>query len=52
MRETINVSMASMPTQAPLQMAPQLDESFRKSIPAQVFLNHYFAMDLDRKSVV
>ncbi|WP_375446168.1 hypothetical protein [uncultured Fibrella sp.] len=49
MRETTNVSMASRPTQLPVQAA-QADEIWRdaaqrKSIPAQVFLNHFFAMD-------
>ncbi|ARK11697.2 hypothetical protein A6C57_15925 [Fibrella sp. ES10-3-2-2] len=45
MRETTNVSMASMPTQMPVQPAQPVDENWRKSIPAQVFLNHFFAMD-------
>ncbi|MEZ0540234.1 hypothetical protein [Fibrella arboris] len=49
MRETTNVSMASLPTQMPVQPVP-VDDSWRsaaqrKSIPAQVFLNHFFAMD-------
>ena len=37
--------MASMPMQMPVQPAQPMDETWRKSIPAQVFLNHYFAMD-------
>ncbi|NID13702.1 hypothetical protein F7231_26270 [Fibrella aestuarina] len=37
--------MASMPTQMPVQPAQPVDENWRKSIPAQVFLNHFFAMD-------
>jgi hypothetical protein len=41
--------MHSPNTQAPLAPAPggnqPLDENWRKSIPAQVFLNHFFAMD-------
>lgn len=34
-----------MPTQMPVQPAQPVDENWRKSIPAQVFLNHFFAMD-------
>jgi hypothetical protein len=45
MRETTNVSTASMPAQMPVQPAQPVDENWRKSIPAQVFLNHFFAMD-------
>ena len=49
MTQTTNVSMHSPNTQAPLvpaQAAPlPMDENWRKSIPAQVFLNHFFAMD-------
>ena len=38
--------MTTMPMQAPVQPAtPPVDETWRKSIPAQVFLNHFFAMD-------
>ncbi len=50
MREITNVSMTTMPMQAPVQPAQPVadvrpDETWRKSIPAQVFLNHFFAMD-------
>ncbi|MEZ0486399.1 hypothetical protein [Fibrella aquatica] len=60
MRETTNVSMASMPLQVASKPASAVDETLRstaqwdttqrdadlrKSIPAQVFLNHFFAMD-------
>ncbi|MBO0935598.1 hypothetical protein J2I47_03460 [Fibrella sp. HMF5335] len=45
MREITNVSMTTMPMQAPVQPVQQADETWRKSIPAQVFLNHFFAMD-------
>lgn len=31
--------------QMPLTTGPVMDENWRKSIPAQVFLNHFFAMD-------
>ena len=49
MRETTNVSTASVPAQMPVNAAPgsvaQWDATQRRSIPAQVFLNHFFAMD-------
>lgn len=49
MTQTTNVSMHSPNTQAPLAPVPAgslpTDENWRKSIPAQVFLNHFFAMD-------
>ncbi|WP_338876654.1 hypothetical protein WBJ53_13455 [Spirosoma sp. SC4-14] len=49
MTQITNVTMHSPNAQAPL--APNsggslpLDDNWRKSIPAQVFLNHFFAMD-------
>ncbi|WP_201723555.1 hypothetical protein [Spirosoma sp. 209] len=49
MTQITNVTMHSQNAQAPLAPAPAshlpLDENWRKSIPAQVFLNHFFAMD-------
>lgn len=49
MTQITNVSMHSTNAQAPLAPAPSVnvspDENWRKSIPAQVFLNHFFAMD-------
>lgn len=49
MTQTTNVSMHSPNAQAPLAPASAstlpTDENWRKSIPAQVFLNHFFAMD-------
>jgi len=53
MTQTTNVmmqsAMKSTTAQAPQTAAPSggqvMDETWRKSIPAQVFLNHFFAMD-------
>ncbi|GAA4399966.1 hypothetical protein GCM10023187_12580 [Nibrella viscosa] len=45
MRETTNVAMNAMDSQAPFGAGLPMDENWRKSIPAQVFLNHFFAMD-------
>lgn len=49
MRQKTNVAMNSVNVQAPIEPASggsqPLDENWRKSIPAQVFLNHFFAMD-------
>jgi len=49
MTQTTNVSGQSTTAQALQQPASAgaqpLDEAWRKSIPAQVFLNHFFAMD-------
>ncbi|WP_199736753.1 hypothetical protein [Fibrisoma montanum] len=49
MRQTTNVTMHSVDPKAPLAPASSgtmpMDENWRKSIPAQVFLNHFFAMD-------
>ncbi len=49
MTQTTNVMMQSTTAQAPQTAAPSggqvMDETWRKSIPAQVFLNHFFAMD-------
>lgn len=49
MTQTTNVTMHSPNAQAPAAPASTgnlpLDDNWRKSIPAQVFLNHFFAMD-------
>ena len=49
MTQITNQTMHTTDAQAPLAPAPAasqpLDENWRKSIPAQVFLNHFFAMD-------
>jgi hypothetical protein len=49
MTQINQVSTHSTSTQAPLSPTPAAslpqDETWRKSIPAQVFLNHFFAMD-------
>lgn len=49
MTQITNASMHSPNAQAPLVPATTgnvpLDDNWRKSIPAQVFLNHFFAMD-------
>jgi hypothetical protein len=49
MTQKTNATMHSPNAQAPLAQASAgnlpLDDNWRKSIPAQVFLNHFFAMD-------
>ncbi|WP_461139194.1 hypothetical protein [Spirosoma pomorum] len=49
MTQRTQVSNHSTSVQAPLSSTPAAslpqDETWRKSIPAQVFLNHFFAMD-------
>lgn len=49
MTQITNVTMHSPDAQAPTNPTSAgnvpLDDSWRKSIPAQVFLNHFFAMD-------
>ncbi|GAB3543805.1 hypothetical protein [Spirosoma fluminis] len=49
MTQRTNVTMHSPDAQTPFVPAPAgsvpVDENWRKSIPAQVFLNHFFAMD-------
>ncbi|GAB3780734.1 hypothetical protein GCM10028818_33530 [Spirosoma horti] len=49
MTQITNVTMHSQDAQAPLAPTSAgnlpLDDNWRKSIPAQVFLNHFFAMD-------
>ncbi|MBD2703065.1 hypothetical protein IC229_20630 [Spirosoma sp. BT702] len=49
MKQITNATMHSPNAQAPLAQPSTgnlpLDDNWRKSIPAQVFLNHFFAMD-------
>lgn len=45
MSETTHISNNHEASQTPFLAGQPTDETWRKSIPAQVFLNHFFAMD-------
>lgn len=45
MKEITNVTIPNDANQVPVTAGQPVDETWRKSIPAQVFLNHFFAMD-------